>query len=455
MGEVDRITCRTAAALLATFAALAALPAAAAAAPPTCAEPFTLIVEGDAPALYEATCTGDDGATLAYAVATGEGDPQPAKGSVVAVDEGVRYTPQAGESGADAFAFTASDGTDTSVPYTVTVTIRRPPSVTVAPSSASATTGQALAFTATADDPDGGEITYAWAVDGDPVPGEVDPSFTHSFPSAGEYIVSVTVTDDEGATSTASSTVQISDPPNEPPLAAFAFAPARPVAGELVTFTSGAGDPEGGELRLAWDLDGDRAFDDATGRVATIVYATPGRRVVRLRATDPEDAETVAERTVEVVAAPLPATQPSQPPPAAPPPPSPPPPVIAAIAADTTAPAFGVSRRPGQRLRRVRRRGLRFSVRCDEPCSVYLELLVSRKTARRLGIDRRARLPVRIGRVTTTAGPERRPVTVKLARRAARRLRRARRVTLTLQGSAFDAGGYTTLLKPRPLVIRR
>ena len=143
---------------------------------------------------------------------------------------------------------------------------------------------------------------------------------------------------------------------------------------------------------------------------------------------------------------------PAAPPAAPPPPPAAPPP---ALAADTTAPAFALSRRPGQRLRRVRARGLRFAVRCDEPCSVYLELLVSRKTARRLKIDRRARGPVRIGRVYTTAGPVRRTVRIKLARKASRRLKRVRRLSLTLQGSAFDAGGYTTLLKPRRVVLRR
>ena len=453
MGEVDRITCRTAAALLATFAAVAALPAAAVAAPPTCSEPFELTVQGDAPGTYVPDCEDDLDETLTYAVAS-----QPTTGTVGVTAGGLEYTARAGESGTDTFSFTATDtDEDVSETYPVTVTIQRAqPTVTLEASSPTATTGEAVTFTATAGDPDGGAIVaYAWTVNGRAVPGETSATLTRSFSSPGAHTVMVTVTDDE--TDTADSnpvTVEVSDPPNQPPVAAFHFAPSRPVVGQPVTFTSDSSDPELETLALEWDLDGDGGFNDGTGHSVTTAYATAGSRVVRLRATDPEGAATEAERTVSVVApARLPATQPSQPPPAETPPPSEQP--APAIAADTTAPAFGVSRRPGQRLRRVRRRGLRFSVRCDEPCSVYLELLVSRKAARRLGINRRARLPVRIGRVTTTAGPERRPVTVKLTRRAARRLRRARRVTLTLQGSAFDAGGYTTLLKPRPLVIRR
>jgi hypothetical protein len=70
------------------------------------------------------------------------------------------------------------------------------------------------------------------------------------------------------------------------PDASFSFSPSDPRAGEGVTFSSSACDPDGRLQEQVWDLDGDGAFDDARGKRATQSYSTPGIRRVGLRVTD-------------------------------------------------------------------------------------------------------------------------------------------------------------------------
>ena len=92
--------------------------------------------------------------------------------------------------------------------------------------------------------------------------------------------------------------------PNRAPTAA---ASATPTGGEsplAVSFDgSGSGDPDPGDvLTYAWDLDGDGAFDDATGVTAQRTYTAPGPVSVRLRATDQYGAEGISSPVVVTIA---------------------------------------------------------------------------------------------------------------------------------------------------------
>lgn len=86
----------------------------------------------------------------------------------------------------------------------------------------------------------------------------------------------------------------------EPPRASFAFSPEFPRAGKPVRFVSSSCDPDGRLRSQAWDLDGDGAYDDAQGRVATVAYASPGPRSVGLRVTAINGATDVQRRPVIV-----------------------------------------------------------------------------------------------------------------------------------------------------------
>jgi hypothetical protein len=128
---------------------------------------------------------------------------------------------------------------------------------------------------------------------------------------------------------------------NRAPLASFTVAPVTPVAGQAATFTDTSRDDDGVVVARAWDLDGDGAFDDGAGAVATTTFPAAGTRTVRLRATDEDGASAIATRTVVVAAAP-----PAGPPPAGPPPPVPP---AAATVPSVAVPGTGASSPSGRR----------------------------------------------------------------------------------------------------------
>ncbi len=67
------------------------------------------------------TASDPEGQALTYAVASG-----PANGSLNGTAPNLTYTPDAGYSGSDSFTFTANDGTNTSAPATVSITVGIP-----------------------------------------------------------------------------------------------------------------------------------------------------------------------------------------------------------------------------------------------------------------------------------------------------------------------------------------
>ncbi|WP_159397107.1 PQQ-dependent sugar dehydrogenase [Sorangium cellulosum] len=87
---------------------------------------------------------------------------------------------------------------------------------------------------------------------------------------------------------------------NTPPEARLTASPTSGPAPLTVHLdASGSSDAEdGGALSFAWDLDGDGAFDDATGPTTTATFTTPGRHVVAVRVSDSHGAERVASAAV-------------------------------------------------------------------------------------------------------------------------------------------------------------
>ncbi|PTL55510.1 serine protease [Paraconexibacter algicola] len=76
------------------------------------------------------------------------------------------------------------------------------------------------------------------------------------------------------------------------------------VAGRATTVRVSASDPTpgGGIAAVAWDLDGDGAFDDATGLSAPWIPTAAGDQAVRARVSDSDGMVVVAERVVTVAA---------------------------------------------------------------------------------------------------------------------------------------------------------
>jgi hypothetical protein len=128
-------------------------------------------------------------------------------------DGSFSYDPDPGFFGIDSFTYVANDGLDDSNVATVTITVNivaNNPPIADPNGPYSGTVGQPVQFDGSGSfDPDGTIIFYDWDF-GDSSPGTgVIP--THAYAAPGTYIVSLTVTDDGGATDTSTTTATIND----------------------------------------------------------------------------------------------------------------------------------------------------------------------------------------------------------------------------------------------------
>jgi PKD repeat protein len=129
-------------------------------------------------------------------------------------------------------------------------------------------------------DPEGGALTYAWTFG----PGATasGPTAEYTYPAAGTYTVSLTVTDPAGATGTTTRTVTVKAPVDLPPVASFTATPADLA---VALDASASSDPEGKALTYSWNLgDGSPA---ATGKTLSYTYAAAGTYTVTLTVSDP------------------------------------------------------------------------------------------------------------------------------------------------------------------------
>ncbi|WP_231920382.1 PKD domain-containing protein [Microlunatus soli] len=145
---------------------------------------------------------------------------------------------------------------------------------------------------ADSSDSDGTVASYAW----DWGDGSADGSgktATHTYGSAGDYTVKLTVTDNDGATDTVSHSVTVAA--NQKPTAAFTAS----TDGLAVSVdAAGSADPDGTVASYAWDW-GD-ASADGSGKTATHTYASAGDYTVKLTVTDNDGATDAVTKTITV-----------------------------------------------------------------------------------------------------------------------------------------------------------
>jgi len=144
-------------------------------------------------------------------------------------------------------------------------------------------------------DSDGSIESYAWEFgDGSTASGQ---TATHSYSSAGDYTVTLTVTDDAGATDSASTTVSVSSG-NAAPDASFTVSPSAPGPGESVTLDAAdSSDPDGSISAYSWEL-GDGT--SVSGQSVTHTYSDAGDYTVTLTVTDDAGASDSNSTTLSV-----------------------------------------------------------------------------------------------------------------------------------------------------------
>ncbi len=162
----------------------------------------------------------------------------------------------------------------------VTVGSDELPSVAYTPSTFTPAAGQTVIFTATASDPDGSISTYDWKW-GDGTPDGSGPTATHVFTAEGVHSVGLYVTDSAGRTAAVGHGITVGD---ELPTVAYTPSSFTPPAGQTVTFTANASDPDGSISTYDWRW-GD-GTPDGSGPTATHVFTVEGVHSVGLYVTD-------------------------------------------------------------------------------------------------------------------------------------------------------------------------
>jgi len=165
-------------------------------------------------------------------------------------------------------------------------TTNQPP-VAAFTSSCSALT---CAFTSTSSDPDGTISAYNWNFGDGGTSTAQNPS--HTYATAGPYTVTLTVTDNQGATGSVSHSVTVTGG-NQPPVAAFTHS----CSGLTCTFTSTSSDADGSISAYTWTF-GDGAT--STVQNPSHTYAANGTYSVTLGVTDNQGATGSVSQAVQV-----------------------------------------------------------------------------------------------------------------------------------------------------------
>ncbi len=190
-----------------------------------------------------------------------------------------------GTSGTYRVVLTISDKDGKTVSTSRSIVVKNaPPIAKFTFSPATPKVGEMVTFSAGGSkDPDGNIVMFAWDFNND---GKVDATgstVTHAFSSVGAFTVRLTVTDNDGATGTATEVVPVQ---TSAPQAAFTFTPSNPKIGQTVTFNASGSTASSGPIILyQWDFNGDGTFD-ATGKTVTHTFTKAGSYPVKLKITD-------------------------------------------------------------------------------------------------------------------------------------------------------------------------
>ncbi len=172
--------------------------------------------------------------------------------------------------------------------------------------TADPTTGEApvtVNFTASATDSDGTIASHKWQFGDGATSQAANPS--HTYAEAGSYNAVLTVTDDDGATATATKTIVVSAPPkNTPPSVTVSADPTTGPAPLAVNFRCAASDSDGRIVSYLWKFgDGGRSNNSQ----ASHQYKSKGKYTASVTVTDDQGAQTT--RTIGILAEETPSDQ--------------------------------------------------------------------------------------------------------------------------------------------------
>ena len=215
------------------------------------------------------------------------------------LETGVGFTWTTLSPGGHTISLTATDSEGLSHTATVTITITPATAANTPPVAAitfprdgnSYTEGEMISFSGTGQDSEDGSLTgqsLSWSADGNVI--GYNKEFQSSALSVGSHTISLTATDSEGLSHTATVTITIAPTTaaNTPPVAAIALPRdgASYTEGEMISFSGTGQDSEDGSLTsqsLSWSSDGNVIGYGQSFQSSTL---SAGTHAITLTATD-------------------------------------------------------------------------------------------------------------------------------------------------------------------------
>ena len=131
------------------------------------------------------------------------------------------------------------------------------PSIACEPSNRRVVEGQSTTLEAEASDPNNDQLTYSWTLDGQSVANDRSSFYLGSVGrSLSAHAVGVRVMDSDNMSSSCQFTVSIDRRPNQDPAVALRLDRTDLYAGDTVTASAEASDPDGDPVIYSWSLDG-------------------------------------------------------------------------------------------------------------------------------------------------------------------------------------------------------
>lgn len=169
----------------------------------------------------------------------------------------------------------------------------KPPLASFTYSPQEPTTQDIVNFHDTSYELNGSIISWYWDYGDGHTSTHKDP--THIYSDKGYYMVTLTVTDDDGNSNSTTNTVRVF---NLAPSANFTFSPSSPKVGIDIQFTDKSTDPEGKTLEYLWDF---REGFNSTHKNPTHRFTSSGSKYVELTVKDDEDTEDSITKSITIV----------------------------------------------------------------------------------------------------------------------------------------------------------
>ncbi len=150
-------------------------------------------------------------------------------------------------------------------------------------------------FDASLSTDDGAIVSFNWSFgDGSTATGM---TVSHQFREAGQYSVTLTVTDNRGLSASTTKSITVST--SQLPIASFVFSPSRPIVNQAILFNAAESKAGAGRFIASyhWDFG---SGETAGGLTATAKYSVPGTYMVTLSVIDDVGQKAAVSRAVTV-----------------------------------------------------------------------------------------------------------------------------------------------------------